>query len=215
MEKIHTLAERIKFAREAKEMTQTALAKKSGLKQSDISKLETGRMFSTTAMVELATALECNPIWLSTGKGGPWAKKETIKNDFLIPVVGQAKLGDEGCFFAEIQVPEGGDGFIIWPSNDPDAYVLRCVGESMKPRIQHGEYVIVEPNHPTVSGDEVVVKDRQGRVMVKQLFTHRDGMYTFASVNNAYPPFGIDEDEIELVHYVAGIAKSALKVDSE
>lgn len=213
MEKIHTLAERIKFAREAKDMTQTALAKKSGLKQSDISKLETGRMLSTTAMVELATALECNPIWLSTGKGNPWAKKETIKNDFLIPVVGLAKLGDEGCFFAEIQTPEGGDGHILWPSSDPNAYALRCIGESMKPRIQHGEFVIVEPNRLPVPGDEVVVKDKTGRVMVKQLFTHKDGMYTFASVNSAYAPFGVPDSEIELIHYVTGIAKATLYQD--
>lgn len=214
MEKMHTLAERIKFAREAKDMTQTALAKKSGLKQSDISKLETGRMLSTTAMVELATALKCDPQWLSTGRGVPWSDK-TEAGGFLIPIVGRARLGDDGGYFAEIQAPEGGDGFINWHSKDPDAYVLRCVGESMAPRIRHGEYVVVEPNHSVIAGDEVVVKDKEGRVMIKQLLFFRDGLYTFGSINNAYPPFGIDEDGVVLLHYIAGIAKSSLRIDSE
>lgn len=62
-------------------------------------------------------------------------------------MVGTAQLGDDG-YFCELQYPVGhGDGRINWPTRDPNAYALRCKGESMKPRIRHGEFVVIEPNH--------------------------------------------------------------------
>lgn len=55
-----------------------------------------------------------------------------------IPVVGSAQLGDNG-HFCDLEYPVGhGDGSIDWPTKDPNAYALRCNGESMKPRIRHG-----------------------------------------------------------------------------
>lgn len=126
------------------------------------------------------------------------------------PVVGSAKLGDDGHFH-ELEYPVGhGDGRVDWPSRDPNAYALRCKGESMKPRIRPGEYVVVEPNHEVVSGDEVLVKAKDGRVMVKELTYVRDGMVHLDSVNESHPKISIPLEEIEVMHYVAGIAKAAL-----
>lgn len=127
-----------------------------------------------------------------------------------VPVVGTAQLGDDG-YFCELQYPVGhGDGRINWPTRDPNAYALRCKGESMKPRIRHGEFVVIEPNHGFNPGDEVLVRERSGKVMVKQLAYVRDGMVHLDSVNEAHPRISIPEDEVEVIQYVAGIAKSAL-----
>jgi phage repressor protein C with HTH and peptisase S24 domain len=127
-----------------------------------------------------------------------------------LPVVGTAKLGDDGHFY-ELEHPVGhGDGYIDWPSRDQNAYALRCKGDSMKPRIRHGEFVVVEPNHPVAPGDEVLVKAKDGRVMVKVLAYIRDGMVYLESVNEAHPKLSIAQPDIAVMHYVAGIAKSAL-----
>lgn len=129
----------------------------------------------------------------------------------LVPVVGRAKLGDENCFFAELEYPIGvGDGYISWPTKDKNAYALLCVGDSMKPRIKHGEFVVIEPGHEVQPGDEVAIKDKQGRVMVKQFAYTRSGLDYFVSINENYAPFSIDLQDIEMMHYVAGIAKPAL-----
>ena len=50
-------------------MRQEDLAKASGLKQSDISKIENGLILKTTGIVALARALRCDPEWLATGEG--------------------------------------------------------------------------------------------------------------------------------------------------
>lgn len=127
-----------------------------------------------------------------------------------IPVVGTAQLGDN-AHFCELEHPVGnGDGSLQWPTNDQNAYALRCRGESMKPRIRHGEYVVVEPNREVIPGDEVVVKALDGRVMVKQMAYIRDGMVHLDSINETHPRVSILQSDVSVLHYVAGIAKNAL-----
>ena len=127
-----------------------------------------------------------------------------------VPVVGTAQLGDEG-YFHDLEHPVGhGDGYVDWPTRDPNAFALRCKGESMKPRIRHGEYVVIEPNHAYLPGDEVLVRSEDGRVMVKQLAYIRDGMVHLDSVNESHPRISIAQEQVKAIQYVAGIAKSAL-----
>lgn len=127
-----------------------------------------------------------------------------------LPVIGAAKLGDNG-HFCDLEYPVGhGDGFIEWPSRDINAYCLRCTGESMKPRIRHGEFAVIEPNHECVPGDEVLVVANDGRVMVKLLGYIRDGMIHLDSVNEQHPRISILMTDVSKIQYVAGIAKAAL-----
>jgi transcriptional regulator with XRE-family HTH domain len=134
----------------------------------------------------------------------PLGKKKALA------VVGMAQLGDNG-FWADIEHAVGhGDGYIDWPTDDPDAYALECEGDSMRPRIRPGEFVIVEPNHPLQPGEEVLVKSKDGRVMVKELAYKAHGRYTLLSINESHGKITIHEGEIEKMHYVAGIAKRSM-----
>lgn len=122
-------------------------------------------------------------------------------------MVGSAKLGDDG-HFVELEYPVGhGDGYINLPSDDANAYAVRCAGDSMLPRIQDGEFVLVEPNHAITNGDEVLVKATDGRVMVKKFLYRRDGKIHLHSVNVAHAPIAIEESQVEAMHFVAAIVK--------
>lgn len=125
-----------------------------------------------------------------------------------IPVVGKARLGDNG-HFVELEYPAGhGDGWVEATSRDPHAYAVRCVGDSMKPRIKHGEYVIVEPSVRAQPGDEVLVKSADDRVMVKTFMYVRAGRYYFHSVNSDdHPPIVLDESEIVSLHPVVNVVR--------
>jgi phage repressor protein C with HTH and peptisase S24 domain len=132
-----------------------------------------------------------------------------------VPVVGTVQAGDDG-FWAELDYPVGhGEGHIRYPTNDKDAYAVRVKGDSMRPRIKPGEFVVVEPRHPCKPGDEVVVKTRNGRSMVKVLASSRNGMVELLSINDDHKPITLDIADIELMHHVAGIAKSALHSSEE
>lgn len=127
-----------------------------------------------------------------------------------VPVVGAAQLGDDG-YWAELQTPVGfGDGFVRFATRDDNTYALRCRGDSMRPRIKDGEFVIIEPNHPPCPGDEVLVKAKDGRVMVKELLYVRDDTVHLMSVNEAHPTVRIRLEEIDCMHFVVAIAKRAM-----
>ena len=127
-----------------------------------------------------------------------------------VPVVGTASLGDNG-FWAELESPVGfGDGFVPFPTKSSSAYALRCRGESMKPRIKDGEFVIVDPEVTPSPGDEVLVKSKDGRVMVKELLYVRDDAVHLLSVNEAHGKMSIPLPDVECLHYVAAIAKRSM-----
>jgi phage repressor protein C with HTH and peptisase S24 domain len=127
-----------------------------------------------------------------------------------VPVVGTAELGDNG-FHTELDYPVGhGDGFIAYPTSDPNAYALRVKGDSMRPRIKPGEFVLIEPNTAPQPGEEVLVRTRDGRVMVKVLDFQRNGVVQLSSVNEEHRPMTLEATEIERLHYVAAIVKAAM-----
>ncbi|WP_018435324.1 XRE family transcriptional regulator [Paraburkholderia atlantica] len=174
---------------------------------------------STAIGVDEAVALQesygINSVWLMLGKG-PRTTTVRFNDEYEpipvtgwrgIPVVGMAQLGDNG-FWADIEYPVGhGDGFVDVPSKDKDAYALRCKGDSMRPRIKDREFVVIEPNHPIEPGDEVLVKAKDGRVMVKEFLYKRAGRVHLISVNEAHGTIAFEEGEIEKMHYVGWIAK--------
>lgn len=139
----------------------------------------------------------------SNAAGGP-----NIGRMLMAPVVGMAQLGDNG-FWAELETPVGfGDGHIPFPAKSPNAYALRCSGDSMKPRIKNGEFVIVDPSLPVAPGDEVLVKASDGRVMVKELLYIRDNNVHLMSVNEAHGKLSIPLSGVECLHRIAGIMPS-------
>lgn len=122
-----------------------------------------------------------------------------------VPIVGLAQGGDNG-YFTELEYPVGqGDGDITYPAKDENSYALRVRGDSMRPRIKNGEFIIVEPNHQPQPGDDVVVCLEDGRKMVKELLYIRDGDITLGSINNGHGNITVALSSVEKMHYVAAI----------
>ncbi|NUW61920.1 helix-turn-helix domain-containing protein [Cronobacter muytjensii] len=66
-----TLSERLKKKRLERNMTQTELATKAGVKQQSIQLIEAGVTQRPRFLFEIAQALNCDPLWLQYGnKGG-------------------------------------------------------------------------------------------------------------------------------------------------
>lgn len=128
-----------------------------------------------------------------------------------VPVVGTARAGDEEGHYVEIDYPPGhGDGYVRYPTRDGNAYAVRIKGDSMRPRIQPGEYVVLEPNATISPGDEVLVRTVEGRSMVKKFGSRRSGIVELLSINEKHGPISIDVSSVEFMHHVGGIVKSAL-----
>ncbi|HDR1420314.1 LexA family transcriptional regulator [Pasteurella multocida] len=129
----------------------------------------------------------------------------------LVKVIGEATMGTDGS----VDIEEVHVGYIDIFTTDPKAFCLRVKGSSMEPRIHSGEFVLVEPQSPFSNGDDVFIRTKDGKNMIKILDYQKDGEYRFSSINNDHKPFNLAIDEVELVYYVAGILKKSRFVDLE
>jgi len=87
-----------------------------------------------------------------------------------VPLIGFAEAGGGG-YFDDGGFPVGkGWEEIAFPSvNDEHAYALEISGDSMKPAYRKGDVIVVSPAAAVRKGDRVVVKTKDGEVMVKEL----------------------------------------------
>jgi phage repressor protein C with HTH and peptisase S24 domain len=128
-----------------------------------------------------------------------------------IPVIGEAILGVDGM----IDMVEIHAGWLQIYSSDKDAYGLKVKGDSMHPRIQSGEFVVIEPSTQVHSGDEVFVRTLDGHNMIKVMTRTRDGSLQFSSINNEHKPITLEPGQVEKMHYVSAIVKATRYVDND
>ncbi|HEM6852459.1 TPA: helix-turn-helix transcriptional regulator [Providencia stuartii] len=128
----------------------------------------------------------------------------------MVQVRGEAFLGADGA----VDMIEAHNGWLKIYSDDKDAYGLKVKGDSMWPRIQSGEFVVVEPNTTVRSGDEVFVRTVEGHNMIKIFNKTRDGDYQFSSINNSHKPITLSPDQVDTMHYVSAIVKPIKYIDA-
>jgi phage repressor protein C with HTH and peptisase S24 domain len=105
-----------------------------------------------------------------------------------VPLIGFAEAGSRG-YFDDGGFPVGkGWDEIAFPSvNDEHAYALEISGNSMEPAFRKGDVIVVSPAAPTRRGDRVVVKTKEGEVMVKQLARKTAKTIELHSLNPEHP----------------------------
>jgi phage repressor protein C with HTH and peptisase S24 domain len=87
-----------------------------------------------------------------------------------VPLIGFAEAGAGGYFDdGGFPVGEGWDEVAFPAVNDEHAYALEISGDSMKPAYRDGDVILVSPAAPIRRGDRVVVKTKDGEVLVKEL----------------------------------------------
>ncbi|RFT11149.1 helix-turn-helix transcriptional regulator [Providencia rettgeri] len=203
---------RIREIRKSKGMTILELATAIGSDVGNISRLETNKQgYSENTLVKIASALDVTVADLFTENPVRLDEIEYIGElpSGLVPVRGEAVLGVDGA----VDMMEEHNGWLKIYSDDKDAYGLKVKGDSMWPRIQSGEYVVVEPNTSIRAGDEVFVRTIEGHNMIKIFNKTRDGDYQFTSVNNAHKPITLMPNQVDTIHYVAAIVKPTKYID--
>ena len=113
------------------------------------------------ALAATTTSVE-NFVSLITDSGPPPAH--------AVPLIGFADAGNSG-YFDDGGLPTGqGWDEIPFPSiNDEHAYAIEVSGETLLPNYRDGDILIVSPGAALRRGDRVVVKTRDGGVLVKEL----------------------------------------------
>jgi phage repressor protein C with HTH and peptisase S24 domain len=104
-----------------------------------------------------------------------------------VPLIGFAEAGDGGYFDdGGFPVGRGWDEIAFPAVNDEHAYALEISGESMEPAYRDGDVIVVSPAAPIRRGDRVVVKTKDGEVMVKELKRRSAKSIELRSLNPAH-----------------------------
>src|SRR3954471_7818305 len=114
-----------------------------------------------------------------------------------IPLIGLAQAGSGGYFDdAGFPVGKGWDEIAFPAVNDEHAYALEISGDSMEPTYRDGDVIIVSPAAPVRRGDRVVVKSKNGEVMVKELKRQTAKQVELKSLNADHPERTLSLEEV-------------------
>lgn len=193
------LAQRLKFARERLQLTQTQLATAAGLQQTDVSKIERGAIRKTTAIPTLARALQCDPHWLQTGEGEPdWGNhKNTATGPEIkgkIPLISWVQAGHWTEIVDEFEPGDAEAWLETTARTSRGAFALRIVGDSMAPKVPDGAVVIFDPERDYRHGSLVLAK-RTGdqQATFKQLWYDGSTPY-LKPLNDRFPILDLPQD---------------------
>jgi phage repressor protein C with HTH and peptisase S24 domain len=117
-----------------------------------------------------------------------------------VPLLGLAQAG-AGGYFTDGGFPAGkGWDEVGLPSvNDEHAYALEISGDSMKPAYRDGDIIVVSPGAQIRKGDRVVVKTKDGEVMVKELKRRTSKTLELASLNPNHAERVLPASDVEWI----------------
>lgn len=172
-----TIGQRIAQAREQQNLTQYALAKKMGIHPSTIKRWEEdGTSPKGAQLALLAKALDVSSDWfISTDPNlanffeNQIHPKKTFNipmaSDMVkdIPILGTA-AGSDGTGALQLSNDTIGYAYRA-PSltGRNGVYALYVQGDSMEPKLNQGDLIIVDPNIPPKAGDDVVVSLKENK----------------------------------------------------
>ncbi len=210
-----TIAERVKNKRTELGLTQTELAKRVGITQQSLQKIEDGRTQNPRKLISLSKEIGCDPEWLLLGTA--WEVREKPSNYNNDNPSLQSSSNNQRPIITAVQAS-------AWPSqiklsNHPEwldspietsrnAFWLTVIGDSMTSvsgiSIPEGYLILVEPNQNAKNGDLVVANtEGSNEVTFKKLVIDAGQTY-LKPLNPNYRPIEVS-NKINIV----GVVKQA------
>lgn len=210
---LDTLAKRVKWARQQRNFSQVQLSTRSGVKQSDISKIERGDTLRPTNLLALARGLEASADWLDTGDG-PWEAKPPlfagegshadanvahIAGRGAVPMISWVQAGTWNDVVDPFQPGVADDWYTCPVRHGQRTYCLKVRGDSMhnpdeRPSYEDGDIIFVDPDVPVKHRDRIIVRlEDDQQVTFKQYMEEGDRRYLKA-LNPDWKPRYIEID---------------------
>jgi phage repressor protein C with HTH and peptisase S24 domain len=125
-----------------------------------------------------------------------------------VPLLGFAEAG-AGGYFDDGGFPagKGWDEVGLPAVNDQHAYALEISGDSMKPAYRDGDVIVVSPGTPIRRGDRVVVKTRDGEVLVKELKRRTAKTLELQSLNPIHADRTINAADVEWIARIVWVSQ--------
>ena len=202
--KIDTFQSRLRAGLDQRTMTQSELAKLSGVSKSSISRYLSGAWEAKQdAVYMLAHALNVSEAWLM-GYDVPMERNSSTASASAIPPgfdplpqlenvprVGRIACGDP------ILAEENIETYDSVPSSWNATFTLLCVGDSMSPRILDGDMVAIH-KQPCVENGQIAAVRIENEATLKRVYLYPDRM-VLQPENQAYAPIVLVGEEMNTV----------------
>lgn len=205
------VGERIRIKREQLDMTQDELAQLTGYKsRSSINKIEKGgNDLPQSKIVAFAKALNTTPAYLMGWEDDKPADTLTVlptDKIHMIPVFGSVAAGFGAYASSDIieYIP-------LYIENDCDVADTICItvkGQSMYPKIEEGDRIVVR-RQDSVDNGRIAVVMIGDEAVVKRVECEKNKL-TLISINPEYPPRVIEGKDLEDVRIV-GLVQEVMK----
>lgn len=209
---------RIREARENKELDQATLAGKLDVATRTLQRWEKGEQVpDAVALGKIGELTGTLTHWLLTGEGVMYAHQNG----------GRERLEREGLSaFRRVKlvripmlssVPGGRPNLIFHPDHiekyitvddvkDANAFALKVDGDSMSPRIEDGDVIIVSPKREVRSGDICVIRVNDEDTLKKVNF--ENGYVHLVPLNHNYEPVSVKKKDVAFVWRVVKVIKN-------
>jgi len=211
-----SIGDRIREARGNKELDQATLATKIGVVTRTLQRWEKGdQVPDGVAITKLAKATNVTPSWLLTGEGEMYSSPRRPDNVYPLnatarrnirlvdlPLISSVPAGKVATLFH----PDYVDDYVtVDDIKDPQAFALRVKGQSMSPRIEDGDIVIVSPQQEPRNGDICVIRVDEEDTLKKVKF---EGNYIhLIPLNPEFEPVTVKRKDVNFVWKVVKLIK--------
>lgn len=218
-----TFTDRINWALQASGLSQHQLAEIVKISQPAIQKLVSGKSNTSRKIVEIATALNVDLLWLTQGVGKPdvgknqanakilgtiddWDSQTPLDNDEVeVPFYKDVRLSAGDGFADDI---EDYNGYKLRLSRstmrrygiDKDCAVcLTVYGDSMEPVFQDGATVAIDQADTSIRDGKIYAINHDGLLRIKILEKLPGNQIKIRSYNPGYEDEIISQDEITIL----------------
>lgn len=201
-----SVGERIRARRKELRLTQKDLAAKVGVSHVSISQWEKDETAPRgDNLLALAKAMGVTANFISTGEEAASNVSPSAMGSKRIPLLSyvQAGLWTES---QEIRGYDGGMSYLLMDDDCSDsAFALVIEGDSMAPKFNAGDRIIVDPDVYPVPGDFVVARDdvKNETVFKKYRPTgidmHGNDLYELVPLNDDFPTLRSDTGKLNII----------------
>lgn len=182
---MQTLGQRLRAAREAKQISQQELARRAGVSSGAIGNLEAGSRKSPRNLLAIAAALGVSPHWLETGVG-------SMSDFVLVAEPGTfSRLGNSPDISLKLDkrtVPVTRSRVEIMTGAAGDVYAFVLDDDALAPDYPRGTELVFDVAKKPAPGSVVLVVDGQSNLQAREFRQAANG-WVASSINRAYASF--------------------------
>lgn len=212
-----SFSDRLKETRGVKGLSQQALAELSGVSQSTIANIESGRNLGSKNLIQIAKALDTNAEWLLTGKGPQEPTEKGTRYAEAFTEALEQGLNDPEALEKRRQMQHQLRSATRIPvfeyqldatTGEPKAllhrgraFFVRDIGirslrdckaifvtdSSMEPFVYQGDIVAIETSKTRPQEARIYAVMFEGDVLIRQIFKQTGGLLVLRAFNNKYP----------------------------